>query len=154
MGRLWQITAQYSPGQQPSWVHLRQARGQNKQQWPSGGNRWTVIVVLSIEWFSWCYCLMVFCLFFQPSWQVGSGNTRMTSTKSSRTRDQVSLRQRWRDSFWEEKLLCGVNRYVCGVVAYHGMMKAKGKLALEDNSEVGEAVLSRCSISCIYTSVF
>ena len=35
-----------------------------------------------------------------------------------------------------------------GVVAYP-VMQAYGSLALEDNSEVGEAVLGRCSISCV-----
>ena len=33
-------------------------------------------------------------------------------------------------------------------------MQAYGSLALENNSEVGEAVLGRCSISCLYTSAF
>ena len=34
----------------------------------------------------------------------------------------------------------------CGVVAYP-VMQAYGRLALEDNSEVGEAELGRCIIS-------
>ena len=40
-----------------------------------------------------------------------------------------------------------------GVVAYT-VMQAYGSLALEDNSEIGEAVLGRCSISCVCTSAF
>ena len=40
-----------------------------------------------------------------------------------------------------------------GVVAYTVLL-AYGSLALEDNSEVGEAVLGRCSISCVCTSAF
>ena len=35
-----------------------------------------------------------------------------------------------------------------GVVAYP-VMQAYGNLVLQDNSEVGEAVMGRCSISCI-----
>ena len=38
-----------------------------------------------------------------------------------------------------------------GVVAYP-VMEEYGSLALEDNSEIGEAVQGRCSISCICTS--
>ena len=41
-----------------------------------------------------------------------------------------------------------------GVVVYSVMKEAYGRLALEDNSEVGEAVLGRCSISCVCTSAF
>ena len=40
-----------------------------------------------------------------------------------------------------------------GVIAYP-VMYAYGSLALDDNSEVGNAVLGRCSISCICTSAF
>ena len=47
---------------------------------------------------------------------------------------------------------CSVPKFLLnGVVAYP-VMQAYGKLALEDNSEVGQAVLSRCSISCVGTS--
>ena len=42
---------------------------------------------------------------------------------------------------------------VGGVVAYP-VMQTYGILALENNSKVGEAVLGRCSISCICTSAF
>ena len=40
-----------------------------------------------------------------------------------------------------------------GVVAYP-IQQAYGSPALEDNSEVGQAVLSRCSISCVCISAF
>ena len=40
-----------------------------------------------------------------------------------------------------------------GVVVYP-VMQATGSLALEDNSEVGEAVLDRCIIICVCTSSF
>ena len=40
-----------------------------------------------------------------------------------------------------------------GVVAYP-VMQAYGSLALEDNLEVGEVVLGRCSISCVCASAF
>ena len=33
-------------------------------------------------------------------------------------------------------------------------MQVYGSLVLDDNSEVGDAVLGRCSISCVYTSAF
>ena len=40
-----------------------------------------------------------------------------------------------------------------GVIAYP-VMQVYVNLALKDNLEVGEAVLGRCSISCVCTSVF
>ena len=40
-----------------------------------------------------------------------------------------------------------------GVVVYP-VSQAYGSLALDDNSEVGEEVLGRCSISCVCTSAF
>ena len=40
-----------------------------------------------------------------------------------------------------------------GVVAYP-VMQVYGSLALEANSEVGEAVVGRCSISCVCNSAF
>ena len=40
-----------------------------------------------------------------------------------------------------------------GVVVYP-VIQVYGNLALEGNSEVDEAVLGRCSISCVCTSAF
>ena len=43
---------------------------------------------------------------------------------------------------------------IVGIVVEYHVMQAYGTLALEDNSEVGEVLLGRCSISCVCTSAF
>ena len=49
---------------------------------------------------------------------------------------------------------CGNKVTFLGMVVAYPVMQAYGSLALKDNSEVGEAVLGRCSRSCICTSAF
>ena len=48
--------------------------------------------------------------------------------------------------------MCIRDRIKEGEAVAYPERQVYGSLALEDNSEVGEAVLGRCSISCVCTS--